>query len=220
MQAVGAITNPDSLLQGMERRCRPSKLHQATSLPQPGLPRQASDLTGNIQLIKTMKKKQFSSIPHRPSRGISRGALSSIVPAGSDMRTTVQPSKPKSTTKITLAKKGLRVCTFNVRTLNDTGAPESLARELSRLDISIAGLQEVCFPGQGKMSVDGYEIFWSGRSDGKRKVQLYASTVNLGLHSKDGGQSTRGCYLPSSGIPEETSQYQCVTLQLFIFHTS
>ena len=27
MRAVGAITNPDSLLQGMERRCRPSKLH-------------------------------------------------------------------------------------------------------------------------------------------------------------------------------------------------
>ena len=91
--------------------------------------------------------------------GISRGALSSIVPAGSDKRTTVQPSKPKGTTKIALAKTGLRVCTFNVRTLNDTGAPESLARELFHLNISIAGLLEVRFPGQGKMSVDGNKIF-------------------------------------------------------------
>ena len=89
------------------------------------------------------------------------GVLASIVPAGSDKRTTVLPSKPKSTSKIALAKKGLRVCTFNVRTLNDTRAPKFLARELSRLDISIAGLQEVCFPGQGEMSVDGYEIVWS-----------------------------------------------------------
>ena len=114
-----------------------------------------------------MNTNQFFSITHRPSRGISRGALFSIVPAGSDKRTTVQPSKPKSTSKIALGKKGLRVCTFNIDI--DNGAPESLARELSRLDISIAGLQEVRFPGQGEMSIDGYQIFWSGRSDGKKQ---------------------------------------------------
>ena len=91
-----------------------------------------------------------------------------------------KPSKPKSTTKIALAKKGLRVCTFNVRTLNDTGAPEFLVRELSRLNISIAGLQEVRFPGQGEMSMDSYEIFWSGRSDGKKQEDV-AICVNRKL---------------------------------------
>ena len=127
-----------------------------------------------------MNKNIISTIPHRPSRGLSRGALSSIVPAGSDKRTTVQPSKPKSTIKIALAKNGFRVCIFNMRTLNTTGAPKFLARKLSRLDIYIAELQEVRFPGQGEMSVDGYKIFWSGRSDSK-KLEGVASCINCKL---------------------------------------
>src|SRR5260221_314728 len=104
-------------------------------------------------------------IPHRPSRGSPRGAHSSGTLAGCDKLATV--SKPNKDLVLT-KKAGLRVCTFNVRTLNDTGAASLLVRELSRLKIGIAGLQEVRWIDSGEMSVDGCKVLWSGRQDGKR----------------------------------------------------
>ena len=61
---------------------------------------------------------------------------------------------------------GLQVCTLNVRTLTATGAATLLDKELARLDIGIAGLQEVRWLGSGELSAGDRKFLWSGGPDG------------------------------------------------------
>ena len=58
--------------------------------------------------------------------------------------------------------KGLQICTLNVKTLTAAGAATLLDRELTRLNIGIAGLQEVCWLGSGELSAGSRKFLWSG----------------------------------------------------------
>ena len=49
--------------------------------------------------------------------------------------------------------------------MNPTGHPALLARELSRLNVSIAGLQEVRWIGSGESTVDNFKLIWSGHEN-------------------------------------------------------
>ena len=61
---------------------------------------------------------------------------------------------------------GLQVCTLNVRTLAAIGAATLLDRELTRLNIGIAGLQEVRWLGTGELSAGDRKFLWSGGPEG------------------------------------------------------
>ena len=118
-----------------------------------------------------MMSTSLDFIPHRPSRGLSRGAPLSAALAEGDKRTTASTRvfhSRKEGSLVLARKRGFRICTFNVRTLNECGAAALLVKELNRLGISIAGLQEVPWPGSGDMLVDGSRILWSGRGDSQR----------------------------------------------------
>ena len=64
--------------------------------------------------------------------------------------------------------RGLRVATLNVRSLNESGAATLLVKELDTMQVDVAGLQEVRWPGSGEMAVDGARLLWSGRADERR----------------------------------------------------
>ena len=62
----------------------------------------------------------------------------------------------------------LRVCTLNVRSLNDLGGKELLDKELTKFNIGIAGLQEVRWPSSGEIQEGYTTLLWSGRKDDQR----------------------------------------------------
>ena len=55
-----------------------------------------------------------------------------------------------------------RVATWNVQTLLRDGYTELLSKELTRYDVSIAGLCETRWRNTGEKSVEGYHYLWSG----------------------------------------------------------
>ena len=65
-----------------------------------------------------------------------------------------------------------RFATWNVLSLNGPGKSELLDRELSKLNIAIAGLQEVRWQGSGELSLANYKLFWSGHDFATRGVAL------------------------------------------------
>ncbi|KAI8516766.1 hypothetical protein Bbelb_053470 [Branchiostoma belcheri] len=50
--------------------------------------------------------------------------------------------------------------------MKEVGSADLVANELSRLNITIAGLTEVRWPGSGTCSANGFTYLWSGRDDG------------------------------------------------------
>ena len=79
--------------------------------------------------------------------------------------------------------KGLQVCTLNVRTLTATGAATLLDKELARLDIGIAGLQEVRWLGSGELSAGDRKLLWSGGPDGGTRQYGVALAITHRLYS-------------------------------------
>ena len=67
-----------------------------------------------------------------------------------------------------------RIATWNVLTLKQTGSAALLSRELTKYNITIAGLCETRWPGSGECCVDDHYFVWSGPVDGtgRRGVAL------------------------------------------------
>ena len=73
----------------------------------------------------------------------------------------------------------MHIACWNIRTLLDsvgTIRPERrsalVAHELSRLNVDIAALSEVCFPEDGSLNERGagYTLYWSGKPKGERRL--------------------------------------------------
>ena len=92
------------------------------------------------------------------------------------------PAVPMSS--FNLIRNPLRIGTWNVLSLNPNGHSELLARELSRLNVAIAGLQEVRWTGSGETSTDSYKLIWSGHES--HRIQ----GVALAVHRKYVGSLT------------------------------
>jgi hypothetical protein len=107
-----------------------------------------------------MSRQQDLSIPHRLPRGSTRSALPSGTLAGGVKHATVSDhSRTKWNRNLVLThRKGLRLATFNVRMLNECGAASLLVKELRGLEIALASLQEVRWPGSGEMMVEDYKV--------------------------------------------------------------
>lgn len=74
--------------------------------------------------------------------------------------------------------KGLQVCTLKVRTLTDTGAAALLDKELTRLSIGIAGLQEVRWLGSDELSAGDRKFLWSRGPEGG--IMQYGVALAIG----------------------------------------
>ena len=61
----------------------------------------------------------------------------------------------------------MRCATWNVLTLNNNAALPLLSKELNKLNINLAGLQETRLCDSGETLCDGFHYLWSGRTDGK-----------------------------------------------------
>ncbi|CAI9737122.1 Hypothetical predicted protein [Octopus vulgaris] len=63
----------------------------------------------------------------------------------------------------------------------DSSRPERrsalIAHELSRLNIDIAALSEVCFADESglKERDAGYTLFWSGKPSSEKRINIYAT---------------------------------------------
>ena len=81
--------------------------------------------------------------------------------------TSSQPRRRGDVSTSLASRRSLRVGTWNVRTFAGLDSARLLVRELTRLRVEFAGLQEVRMPNSGANVVDGYNILHSGRADGK-----------------------------------------------------
>ena len=99
-------------------------------------------------------------------------------------RTTTKKGNYAPTSK---GVKTLKLACWNIRTMldkTDSNQPEHcsalIVHELSRLDVDIAALSEVCFPEEGSLQEHstGYTLFWSGKPATERHL------ADLGLCSE------------------------------------
>ena len=65
-----------------------------------------------------------------------------------------------------------RLGTWNVRTLNQAGKLENLKMEMDKCNVSVVGLSEVRWPGQGEKVSDNYTMFYSGGERAERGVAI------------------------------------------------
>lgn len=66
-----------------------------------------------------------------------------------------------------LMNKDLRFGTWNIRTLATPGALNILSEELDRYQMDLVALQEVRYPGTGKLETDKHILYYSGSENGK-----------------------------------------------------
>lgn len=57
-----------------------------------------------------------------------------------------------------------RFATWNVLSMNGPGKRELLDKALIRLDVVVAGLQEVRWKDFGNLNLDNYKMLWSGHT--------------------------------------------------------
>ena len=66
----------------------------------------------------------------------------------------------------------LKLATWNVMTLSDTGYQAALVRELTRLNVSIAGITEARLPGNDCYRVDSALLLHSGGDQHTNEVAM------------------------------------------------
>ena len=66
----------------------------------------------------------------------------------------------------------LRIGTWNVRSLNKVGKLEEVKREMERYRLSILGVSEVRWKGQGDFVSDGVRMIYSGGEECQRGVAI------------------------------------------------
>ena len=81
----------------------------------------------------------------------------------SDNRTAPNDDDNSTPQRITDWKNTLKMATWNVRTLYKPGAAKILEKELNRYGIDIAALQEIRWPGLGKVDQEKGHILHSGK---------------------------------------------------------
>ena len=131
-----------------------------------------------------MMRSSRTVMPPRPSRGLTRGAPSSTPLTGGDIWATALASSGvalaggvklatgilggQPVARLNLVR-DFKVCTINVRTMNELGAAALLDRELTRMGVGLAGLQEVRWPGVRETSEGSTRFLWSGSASNERK---------------------------------------------------
>jgi exonuclease III len=68
-----------------------------------------------------------------------------------------------------------KIGTLNVRTLNRGGKLENLRKEMQKNEVSILGVSEVRWKGQGEIRSDDYTVYYSG---GERAEKVVAIVVH------------------------------------------
>ena len=67
-------------------------------------------------------------------------------------------------------RSGLKIGTWNVRTLNQFGKIENLKQEAEHLDIDILGISETRYKEEGTVRLDGYTLIYSGGNEHQHGV--------------------------------------------------
>ena len=83
-------------------------------------------------------------------------AAAATVPQSNFVSTRLLPDS------LNIMRNSIRIATWNVLTLNPPGHSTLLSAELSRLNVSIAGLQEARWLGSGETRAGDYKLLWSG----------------------------------------------------------
>src|SRR5215469_2885576 len=65
-----------------------------------------------------------------------------------------------------------KIATWNVRTLNRGGKLENLKAEMQKNDVSILGVSEVRWKGQGEIRSGDYTVYYSGGERAERGVAI------------------------------------------------
>ena len=111
----------------------------------------------------------------------------------------------------------MKMTCWNIRTILDkTGSNWSarhsalIAHELSRLDIDIAALDEVCLPEEGNLQKQGtrYTLFWSEKPAKNKRLSVVGFMLKTSIASKlenlPSGHSDR---IMSMHLPLENKMY-------------
>ena len=83
----------------------------------------------------------------------------------------VTPDRHQVTGK-TKTKTGIKIGTWNVRTMLQKRKLENIKKEMERTGTNILGLSEVRWRGAGKIPSDGYTLMYSGGESSERGVGI------------------------------------------------
>ena len=65
-----------------------------------------------------------------------------------------------------------RIVTWNVRTLNQVGKLENFKTEMQKNEVSVLGVSEVRWKGQGEIKTGDYTVYYSGGERAERGVAI------------------------------------------------
>jgi hypothetical protein len=65
-----------------------------------------------------------------------------------------------------------KIGTWNVRTLNQAGKLENLKMEMQKNEVSVVGVSEVRWKGQGEIKSGDYTVYYSGGERAERGVAI------------------------------------------------
>jgi hypothetical protein len=96
---------------------------------------------------------------------------------------------------------GIKIGTWNVRTLNKPGALQYLLDAIKKYNTNKLALQEIRWPNDGNMKKDDKTIFYSGRKDGRHEngVGFVVSDDTLPQVKKFTAVNNRICYIRLTG---------------------
>lgn len=59
----------------------------------------------------------------------------------------------------------MKVATWNVRSMYETGKIHNAIKEMKRMQIDILGVSEMRWPGTGECNIDGYQVYYAGNDE-------------------------------------------------------
>jgi endonuclease/exonuclease/phosphatase family metal-dependent hydrolase len=110
---------------------------------------------------KKRKKQNYEKVEDRVGRDISGGKRRKYV-----KKDATEERKGE------VKREGLGIGTWNVRTLNSVGKLEEVKSEMKRYGLSILGVSEARWKGQGDLMSDGVRIIYSGGEEEQRGVAI------------------------------------------------
>ena len=115
-----------------------------------------------LNFPRNMEAQQKEKRERRYGISCSVGNASSGSGAGRDPEVVIQrnPCAPMS------------IGTWNVRTMGQKGKLENVKREMDRYGLSVLGLSEVRWKGEGDFESDGVRVIYSGGSESQRGVAI------------------------------------------------
>ncbi|XP_039291048.1 craniofacial development protein 2-like [Nilaparvata lugens] len=75
-----------------------------------------------------------------------------------------------SVTERLKCQNGIRIGTWNVKTMSQGGKVHNAIQEMTHMELSIMGVSEMRWPGSGSLNIQDHQVYYSGTDDGRHEL--------------------------------------------------